>query len=145
MEEFNFRLVGTTAGDKEGCFKAFRQFAFGRGWLPAITNEIELTLEEWLTNVFNYGLRTTVDPQVAVSIREEGDHARIEVRDNGPAFNPLEQKDPDLTIPAEERPIGGLGIFMMRRLSSKMLHQREGDWNCLVLWKDLKKPVLVKS
>jgi hypothetical protein len=54
----------------------------------------------------------------------------------------MERPDPDLTLPVEERPIGGLGIYMIKKLSNKMLSERRNGRNVLVIEKDLTRPVL---
>jgi anti-sigma regulatory factor (Ser/Thr protein kinase) len=92
--------------------------------------------------VHQYGLVGNPDPEIRVVAREEAELARLEIMDNGSAFDPTQKKDPDLSIPVEERPIGGLGIFMIKKLSRSMLYERQGEWNRLVILKDLTKPVL---
>jgi serine/threonine-protein kinase RsbW len=128
--------------ENEPFFVQLRRFAAQNGWLPGVANEVELIFEEWLTNVRSYGLAGRTNPQVRVTLRTRGRLAELDITDNGIAFDPTLQKDPDLNAPVEERPIGGLGIFMMKKLSSRMRYQRSGEWNQLVIEKDLAKPVL---
>jgi anti-sigma regulatory factor (Ser/Thr protein kinase) len=128
--------------EKEPFFVQLRRFAAERRWPPGIANEIELIFEEWLTNVQQYGLAGNQNPEIRVVIQEEKDLGHLEVTDNGVAFDPTRQKDPDLRVPVEERTIGGLGIFMIKRLSRSMLYERRDEWNRLVILKDLKTPVL---
>jgi anti-sigma regulatory factor (Ser/Thr protein kinase) len=141
VAELSFTFVFKASG-KDQFFTKLRSFAAENDWLPAITNEVELILEEWLTNVLDYGLNSRETPQLHVKIRTRGGVAKIEVEDNGIAFDPTLQKDPDLSIPAAKRPIGGLGIFMMKKLSRGIGYERQGEWNRLIIEKDLLKPVL---
>ena len=63
--------------------------------------------------------------------------AQIIFTDSGKPFNPLEAVSTDVTLPAEERPIGGLGIYMVRKLSKKMEYRYENGQNILTIWKDI--------
>ena len=55
--------------------------------------------------------------------------------DSGIAFNPLEKEDPNVNLPAEERQIGGLGIFMTKKTMDEVRYERAGDRNVLTLFK----------
>ena len=56
--------------------------------------------------------------------------------DNGSPYNPLENKDPDTSLSAEEREIGGLGIFMVKKTMDDIKYSFEDERNILVLQKD---------
>ena len=140
MAELHFTFSGSE--DNQRFLERLRTFAGENSWSPAITNEVELIFEEWLTNVRDYGLTLQPHPEIRVTVRSRGDLAEIEVMDNGIAFDPTRQKDPDVTLPVEERAIGGLGIFMMKKLSRSMQYERIDDWNRLLIEKDLTKSVL---
>lgn len=95
--------------------------------------EMELALEEVLTNVFTYAYP---DGGGAVEIRCSpggGGRLGIEVRDRGLPFDCLSRKDPDLKVGLDDRPIGGLGIFLFKRLASRVEYRREEDTNILSL------------
>ena len=70
-------------------------------------------------------------------IRMEADEHEAVIRfmDMGIPFNPLEKPDPDITLPAEQRDAGGLGIFMVKKTMDSVLYQREGQKNILILMK----------
>ena len=57
----------------------------------------------------------------------------LEIRDRGISFNPLERADPDLEAGLMERPIGGLGIVLMKELTDGIAWHRENDENCLTI------------
>ena len=141
MAELHFTFDFKASG-KELFFTKLRSFAAENDWLPAIANEVELILEEWLTNVLDYGLSSRQTPHLFVKIRTEVGVAQIEVEDDGIAFDPTHQKEPDLSVPADERPIGGLGIFMMKKLSRSIRYERRAERNRLTIEKDLLRPVL---
>ena len=118
--------------------------AFGQlsGWSHPIANEIELILEEWWTNLINYAFTSTQSPLVNVEIRSAAALAHIQVTDNGVPFDPAARSDPDLSVPVEERPIGGLGIYMMKKLSTNFKSERQSGCNVLRIEKNLTSPVL---
>jgi anti-sigma regulatory factor (Ser/Thr protein kinase) len=128
--------------DKTRFFSELRAFGQTCGWSQPIANEIELVLEEWWTNLINYAFTQTDNPVVNIEIISGGSLARIQVTDNGIPFDPAARPDPDLSLPIEERPIGGLGIYMMKKLSNSLKSERSGDRNILRIDKDLNHPVL---
>ena len=62
----------------------------------------------------------------------EKDFPYIEM-DSGIEYNPLEKPDPDITLPPEERPLGGLGIFMTKKMADDISYKRENGCNILTL------------
>lgn len=130
------------AREKELFFSELRRFAENNGWASGIANEVELVLEEWWTNLVNYALAAQVNPLVRVVVRTNSRLVTLEIEDNGTPFDPTLRPDPDLSLPIEERPIGGLGIYMMKKLSHKMVSERRNGRNVLLIEKDLTKPIL---
>ena len=61
----------------------------------------------------------------------------IEFEDSGEPFNPLEKEDADITLCAEEREIGGLGIFMVKKIMDSVEYKNEDDKNILTIRKTL--------
>ena len=61
----------------------------------------------------------------------------LTLADRGKEFDPTRREDPDLSLPAEERPIGGLGIFLIKQLMDSVEYRREGGENLLILKKRL--------
>jgi anti-sigma regulatory factor (Ser/Thr protein kinase) len=59
----------------------------------------------------------------------------IKITDKGIPFNPLSHPLPDITLPAEERPVGGLGIFLISQLMDKIDYRRQKNQNILTLKK----------
>ena len=72
-----------------------------------------------------------------VEIRKATLDARLTFIDNGAAFDPLKQADPDVTSSAEEREIGGLGIFIVKKTMDSVSYRRNGDQNELAITKRL--------
>ena len=138
-----FRFDSTDLSrDRARFFSELRAFGQRSGWSQPIVNEIELILEEWWTNLTNYAFTEKDQPVVQVEITSSAALANIQVTDSGVSFDPAARPDPDLSVPAEERPIGGLGIYMMKKLSTQLKSERLNGRNVLRIEKDLTRPVL---
>jgi serine/threonine-protein kinase RsbW len=66
-----------------------------------------------------------------------GEELTIEIEDEGIPFDPTLSKQPDLNLPVEERPIGGLGIFLISKIMDSVTYTREEKKNILTLKKNL--------
>jgi serine/threonine-protein kinase RsbW len=97
-----------------------------------LTN-INLVLDEVVANVIKYGRAGKDAGEIDVSLALDGGRLTIDVADDGIAFNPLEQDPPDLDLPFSERPIGGLGIHIVRALIETIAYRRENDRNLLTM------------
>lgn len=113
--------------------------AFGKteGWPSELEFQIKLVFEEVVINVVNYGFETRGEgSEVDVEIVSDADAVRMVIRDNGRAFDPLsEAPEPDTESEVPDRPVGGLGIHLVRKLMDTVEYRREGDWNCLSISK----------
>jgi anti-sigma regulatory factor (Ser/Thr protein kinase) len=98
------------------------------GLPEAAFGKLELILEEVLVNVFHYAGCSDVAVGYAV---QPASGLRMEVCDSGPAFNPLERQTPDLSAPLDDRPIGGLGIFLVQTMAETVSYRRENGRNIL--------------
>jgi sigma-B regulation protein RsbU (phosphoserine phosphatase) len=58
--------------------------------------------------------------------------------DGGKPYNPLENDDPDVSLPAEERQIGGLGIFLVKKTMDDVRYERKGDQNYFTIFKKIR-------
>jgi anti-sigma regulatory factor (Ser/Thr protein kinase) len=96
---------------------------------------VQLALEEHLTNIMRYGYDDDREHHIKVRMAFCTPELRIEVEDNGRPFNPLAHPSPDLSLPLDQRPIGGLGIHMIRKSLDALEHRRENDRNILVMLK----------
>jgi len=99
----------------------------------AVAREMRLVAEESMTNVLRHAYRPEEDGSVEIALRVRAGEVRLVVRDRGRAFNPLERASPPLDLPVEERPLGGLGIHLIKALTDEQLYTREGEDNVLVL------------
>ena len=99
---------------------------------PDITLKIEMVLEEVLLNIINYAYSGD-RPGIIKAGCLFSDEGVIVVRiiDQGVPFDPSSSPDPDTTLPLEDRDIGGLGIFLVRRMSDQVDYQRKDGQNIL--------------
>lgn len=100
-------------------------------------HEVQLAVEEHLTNIVRYAHADEADHEIHVTGVFQPGELRIEMVDDGRPFDPLQHPAPDLSLPIEERPIGGLGIHMIRKSVDSMEHRREAGRNHLLLVKKL--------
>ena len=95
--------------------------------------EIELAVEEALVNIFNYAYpdgEGQVEMQCAL---KEGKKFVIEILDKGIPFDGLSRPDPDTRADIENREIGGLGIFFIKKMADEVRYSRNGDMNVLTI------------
>lgn len=97
---------------------------------PAL-GKLDLILEEVLVNVFRYAYPSGGGKAAVGYAAEAPNCLRIDVRDGGREFNPLDQDAPDLNLPLGIRPAGGLGIFLVRTLAESVHYRRDGNRNIL--------------
>lgn len=108
-----------------GCAKS-------QGFSQKRLQEIELATEEALVNIFNYAYIDQGPGDVEVRC-ETGDHNTlvIEFLDNGIPFNIETLSEPDLNAPISQRKVGGLGVFLIRKMVDEVHYRRERDQNIL--------------
>ena len=116
---------------------ALEAFAASHSVAQTPLHALQLALEEHLTNILNHAYQDDLEHRILVRLRFQGSELRIDIEDDGSPFNPLNHPAPDLSQPFEERPIGGLGIHMMRKSVDEIEYRREGDKNVLTMVKTL--------
>ena len=101
--------------------------------------QIDVAVEEIFVNIAHYAYKPDVGKAV-VSASMDSDHAIISVsfEDTGTPFNPLAKEDPDVTLSAAERKIGGLGIFMVKKSMDNVHYERKDGKNILTLVKRIR-------
>ena len=108
---------------------AVEELAESEGWPPALTFRVNLVLEEFGINVINYAYEDG-GRDFELTLSSEPDTLTIEFTDDGVPFNPLEDNpEPDTSAPIEERPIGGLGLHMVRTMTEEMRYERQNSRN----------------
>jgi anti-sigma regulatory factor (Ser/Thr protein kinase) len=107
----------------------------GQGVSPDAAYLVSLAIEELVTNCIKYGYDDSQDHTVVIVISVEAGALRVEVIDDGRPFNPLDAPAPDLSLEMADRPVGGLGIHLLRELADEVAYERRDGTNHLKLTK----------
>ena len=104
-------------------------------WSNDLLFRVHLVLEELVLNIIDYGFDDGKDDhELEVILMSEDDNLTIEITDDGIPFDPLhDAKIPDTDAPLEERPIGGLGVHLVRTMMDEVSYRREDGKNHLTL------------
>ena len=102
----------------------------------ALLMQIKLAMDEAVTNVIQYAYpESEGDIRIDMGCDDKG--LKIIITDNGIPFNPLESHEPDITLSLDERPIGGLGIFLVKQLMTNVRYDRSEGKNILTMTKEI--------
>ncbi|MBO7069405.1 MAG: ATP-binding protein [Bacteroidaceae bacterium] len=119
--------------------------AFVRGTCAAVHMEeatavnVGLAVEEAVVNVMRYAYPEGTKGEIRVTASVCDGKLTFQISDDGKPFDPTAAEGPDITLSAQQRPIGGLGIFLMRQYMDAMSYKRMNDCNILFLAKNLEK------
>lgn len=134
--QITLELTADMAG-LEKADKTLDEFALAVHLPEETLFQVRLVLEEVLMNVISYGAGGGAIPDVQLNMAQVENTLSMEIADNGIAFDPLQLPPPDLDAAIDDRPIGGLGIFLVRELMDSVTYRRDGDWNRLMVTKAL--------
>jgi serine/threonine-protein kinase RsbW len=104
---------------------------------PTHAPNFELALEEVFMNIVMHGSQPGIASSVELSLALADDGLTMIIEDNGPLFDPLTVPSPDLTSSLAERPVGGLGVFLVRQMMDAVSYSRVGARNRLTMSKSL--------
>ena len=100
--------------------------------------QIDIALDELFGNIAHYAYSPNVgEATVRVELEEEPRAAVITFMDKGVPYDPLAKDDPDTTLSAEDRKIGGLGIYMVKKSMDDMTYEYKDGQNVLKIKKNL--------
>ncbi|MDY6436960.1 MAG: ATP-binding protein [Bacteroidales bacterium] len=100
--------------------------------------KLRLSIEEAVENVVSYAYDGGIGwLEAGTSLDNDSLILTIELRDAGTPFNPLEKADPDVTLSAEERAVGGLGIFLCKKMMDSISYRYEDGNNVLTMTKKI--------
>ena len=115
--------------------RSVSQFCREHGLSSEIEGDLGLALEEILVNIIRHGYPEGGEHEIEVRLSQQQDWVTATVEDDGMPFNPLEAPEPDLYGPLETRPIGGLGIHLVRNITDGLEYHRSEGRNRLVMRK----------
>ena len=100
--------------------------------------QFNIAVDEIFSNIVRYGYKGTTGPiNVKLEVKDDPKMVYMHFTDSGIPYNPLIKEDPDVTLSAEERQIGGLGIFMVKKSMDDISYRYEGDQNILTIGKKI--------
>ncbi|MBU0713826.1 MAG: ATP-binding protein [Verrucomicrobia bacterium] len=134
--------------EKEACGDNLKElFAFVEQALTSLNtpasdrDKMMMALDEALTNVVLYAYPENQRGTVGIRICRNDNTITAEVVDHGKPFDPTAHPAPDITLPIEQRPIGGLGIHLMRNLVTSLRYYQKKGENRLVLTTSWEKTI----
>jgi serine/threonine-protein kinase RsbW len=114
-----------------------REFGRAVALDAAQVGPFELALEEIFMNIVMHGSRPGIAPRVEVSLHRDAGSVTMTVEDDGPEFDPLSLPPPDVTATLEDRRVGGLGVFLVRKMMDTVSYARVAGRNQLRMSKRL--------
>ena len=102
---------------------------------PEHALSFELALEEIFVNVVTHGASQDKVPEVQVTLAIRDRDVSMTLEDDGPHFDPLARPPPDVAAELSQRPVGGLGIFLVRKLMDAVSYERVAARNRLMMSK----------
>ena len=100
--------------------------------------QIDIAIDELFGNIAHYAYNPEIgQATVRVEVIEDPLAVTITFIDNGVPYNPLEKEDPDTSLSAEEREIGGLGIYMVKKSMDDITYEYKDGQNILAIKKNL--------
>ena len=116
--------------------EALETFGEQNGVPSTVIFNFNLAVDELLTNIINYGYDDdAADHQIRMHVLIENDVMSIEIVDDARAFNPLTAAEPDVGAPMHERPIGGLGVHLVRTMMDDVTYAYRDSCNVLKISK----------
>lgn len=105
------------------------------GFDATVTMQMNLAIEEAVVNVMNYAYPPGIHGDVSIEAQSNDVRLKFIITDSGAPFDPTVKSDADITLSAEERPIGGLGIYLVRQIMDSINYERVDGRNVLTLRK----------
>ena len=103
----------------------------------ALAMSLNLAMEEAVVNVMDYAYPAGTEGEVNIEAIADQTQLHFIISDSGKPFDPTAKEEVDTTLSAEERPIGGLGIHLIRQLMDDISYERKDDKNILRLSKNI--------
>ncbi len=133
----NTLALDSDLGELDRLREFIEAFCAREGVADSVCYHLSVALEELAVNAIRHG---NCDPRtgaIRITLRRKGDRLEVDYSDTGVTFDPLAAPPPDLTKDLGLRPIGGLGIHLVRCLMPEIRYERRNGCNCLLLAKPL--------
>ena len=133
-----FRIaIGADPGEVARVNAAFAEFAQANALPASVRRSLQVALDELLTNTMVHGFAGREEGAVTVAVELHPDRVSVTITDDGKPFDPFSLPPPDTALPLAERPVGGLGLHLVRGMLDEVSYQRRADRNVVVLAKRL--------
>ncbi|THB70594.1 MAG: ATP-binding protein [Desulfovibrio sp.] len=120
--------------DMARCVAQADSFLAKHDLAPRPLYAVRLTLDEILSNIILYAYLDKEPHEIKLRITLSDRDVRLTFEDDGKPFDPVAAPAPDLSVPMEDRPVGGLGIHMVRDMTKTMRYRRDNHCNVLDVW-----------
>ena len=100
---------------------------------------LQLALEEAVVNIMQYAFAPGTPGEITISVEHDAGELLFSLEDSGLPFDPTEVADADVSLPADQREVGGLGIYIVRQIMDKVEYSRCGERNILRLTKTINR------
>ena len=131
--------IGNRVEEMGAAAQLAQDFGARHGLASVVIHDLCVAFDEALSNVVKYGYRDDKRHEICVRLEIAGMDVVAEVVDDGIPFDPLSAPPPYLEGGLDERPIGGLGIYLLRQLMDEVHYVRRGNQNVLVMKKRISR------
>ncbi len=137
MDERFSRRTASTFEDLSICRQECNAFLAGQNISEEVLYAVNLVIEEIVTNTIKYGYKGESGRFIDVDVSLQSNELTLEIIDEGPAFDPFSYVSPHEHLPLIERPIGGLGLSLVKNLMDTCAYRRDGERNVMFFTKRL--------
>lgn len=103
----------------------------------SLATNINLVLEEALSNIIYYAFNDSREHKIRISISLGKNKLTVRIKDDGNAFDPTSRPQPDISLSAVQRPVGGLGIFLISKIMDTIQYSRKNNMNIFTMTKKI--------
>lgn len=136
MQEETISILNRTS-ELDRVYTFIEEFASRYSIIERVRYKLHLAIDEILANIISYAYTDEESHHIIIRLWIEDESVRIEFVDDGVAYNPLLQPEPKIDVPLEERQVGGLGIYLVRKLMDAVEYRRDFEKNHLIISKSL--------
>jgi serine/threonine-protein kinase RsbW len=129
------RVAASPAGIQQAA-AALDGFRAAHGLEDSAAWPLQVALDEILSNIVRHARPGLMAGVIDIAVERRGDAVQMTVADDGPAFDPLQLPEPDVSAPLEDRHPGGLGVHLVRKLMDRVEYVRtEGRNRLTMTWR----------
>ena len=132
-DELRISLSPPRLSELRNVSRMVEAFGAAHGLAESRVYMLNLALDELITNSVNYGFDGVAEPRIDITLWASGRLLVLTIADNGRRFDPTESAPPDLSLPLEDRPAGGLGLHLVRTFADRVTYQFTEGENRLTL------------